>query len=605
MPDALSPEQLKRLPSGPGVYLMKDVRGAIIYVGKALNLRSRVNSYFQSPGRLDEKTRRLVKRAASLDFMVADSEQQALLMEMSLIKAHRPFFNIRLKDDKSFPYLKIDRQHEYPRLSVTRRVSDDGGYYLGPFADARSLRRTVRTLKQIFPLRHCRKPMDKKYPRACLWHHLGQCLAPCTGAASRREYAAAVNGLIRFLEGKQDSVIRKLAAKMETASEKLDFEAAARYRDQIQAIGEVIEEHRLAAVVRGEQDIIAFVRDDAQAYVEVFFIRNSHLTGREHYVLQGVHQEEPAAIMTGFVKQFYAASTHIPRRILLQYPIDDAAVIREWLQGRRGGAMEIKVPRRGQKKQLLELVVRNAAQSRERQQVKQLLAPRALTGALQELERELSLSAPPARIEGYDISNIQGKSAVGSMVVFDNGQPKTSAYRRFRIKTVLQADDYAMMGEVLRRRFQRRSGRDSGWEAPDLVLLDGGKGQLNAVRRVMAGIGAGDIPLASLAKKREEVFVPGRGRPIVLPRTAPGLKLLEQVRDEAHRFAVSYHHRLHQKRSLASALDEIPGIGPTRKRALLRQIGPVSKIRATSIEAIAAVKGMDTGLAARVKEYLG
>jgi excinuclease ABC subunit C len=603
--DTVSPEQIRRLPAVPGVYLMKDAKGAVIYVGKAINLHSRVSSYFQSSGRLDEKTRRLVAHVATLDYMVTDSEQQALLLEMSLIKAHRPYYNIRLKDDKSFPYLKIDRREDFPRLTVTRQPKDDGGYYLGPFADAKSLRRTVRLLNRIFPLRHCRKPMNREYPRACLWHHLGKCPAPCIGAIGKPEYAKITSGVIRFLEGKQDHIIRELEAKMEKASETLDFEAAAVYRDQLQAIGEVIEGNRQAAVVRGEQDVIAFVRDDNHAYAEVFFIRNSRLTGREHFILQGTSQETPEAIMAGFLKQFYAASTYIPKRILLQNPADDAEIIREWLQTKKGSAVSLIVPRRGQKKQLMELVIKNAGQSRERQHVRQMLQPRPLSGALEELAEKLKLPAPPGRIEGYDISNIQGKSAVGSMVVFENGLPKTSAYRRFRIKTVPQADDYAMLREVIGRRFKPERRHDPNWPSPDLVLIDGGKGQLNAVHRAFRDTGVSDVPLASLAKQREEIFLTGRSRPVILPRTSPGLRLLQQVRDESHRFAIGYHHRLHRKRSLASALDDIPGIGPVRKRALLRQIGPVNKIRGASLEAIAAIKGMNSELARRVKEYLG
>ena len=597
-------EQIKRLPTGPGVYLMKNARGTVIYVGKAVNLRNRVRSYFQSPARLDSKTQRLVGEIAALDYLVADSEERALLLELNLIKHHRPHFNIRLKDDKTFPYLKIDLKEGFPRLYSTRRLEEDGGRYFGPFSSAWAVKQTLRTVNQVFPLRHCRKPMNRKYPRPCLWHHLGKCLAPCTGEVSQRDYLVVVKEVIRFLEGKQDSVLRNLEKRMRRASESLVYEAAAKLRDQIAAIREVISAQRLATIVRGEQDAIAMTTDGDRAYVQVFFVRGSRLVGRDGFVLQGTEDESPETILSSFVKQFYASAPSVPRLILLQHPILEAAVIKDWLGHRRGSAVKLETPCRGHKKQLIEIVLANAEQGREQQRVKDILAPRALEGALEELQTLLKLPSLPQRIEGYDISNIQGTSAVGSMVVFEGGRPKSAAYRRFRIKTVPQADDYAMLREVMHRRFQRARQGDPRWVLPDLLLIDGGKGQLNAVNSVLKETGI-EIPLASLAKQEEEVFLPGRAASLRLPRRAPGLRLLQQVRDEAHRFAVSYHHNLHRKRSFKSELDSVPGIGPARKRALLRTFGSVPHIREAEIGQIAAVKGMTPKLAETLRMYLG
>jgi len=597
-------EQIKRLPTGPGVYLMKNARGTVIYVGKAVNLRNRVRSYFQSPARLDSKTQRLVNEIAALDYLVADSEERALLLELNLIKHHRPHFNIRLKDDKTFPYLKIDLKEDFPRLYTTRRLEEDGGRYFGPFSSAGAVKQTLRTVNQVFPLRYCRKPMNRTYPRPCLWHHMGKCLAPCTGEVSQRDYRVVVKEVIRFLEGKQDSVLKNLEKRMRRASDGMDYEAAAQLRDQIAAIREVISAQRLATVVRGEQDAIAMTSDGDRAYVQVFFVRGSRLVGRDGFVLQGTEDESPQTILTSFVKQFYASAPSVPRLILLQHPILEADVIKDWLGHRRGGAVKLETPRRGHKKQLIEMVLANAEQGREQQRIKDILAPRALEGALEELQSVLNLPVLPQRIEGYDISNIQGTSAVGSMVVFQDGRPKSAAYRRFRIKTVPQSDDYAMLREVMRRRFQRARQGDPRWVLPDLLLIDGGKGQLNAVKGVLEETGI-QIPLASLAKQEEEIFVPGRAASFRLPRRAPGLRLLQQVRDEAHRFAVSYHHNLHRKRSIKSELDSVPGIGPARKRALLRTFGSVPRIREAEISDIAAVIGMTPKLAETLRMYLG
>jgi len=598
-------EQLRQLPTSPGVYLMKDGQGNILYVGKAANLHHRVRSYFGAKQKLSPKLQRMPARVTDLDFFVTTSEQEALILELNLIKRHRPRYNVRLKDDKTFPYLKIDPSEDWPRVHITRRLEQDGGHYFGPFASAKSLRQTLKIIKGIFPFRSCSKAITGTDRRPCLEYYIGHCLAPCIGTASRQEYAEVIKEVILFLEGKQERVVRELESKMREAAEALDFEKAALLRDQIQAVDRGIEGQRIATTVRGEQDVIAFAQDKDQAYVQVFFIRNNKLIGRESFVLQGTQYEEPHQIMTNFIKQFYDSSPYIPPLLLLQYPVEDMTVIQDWLQSKRGRRVRIEVPRRGNKKQLVNTVAENAEQGLEQLKIRQLAPPKELDNALAEIKRELSLTRLPLRMEGYDISNIQGGAAVGSMVVFDKGKPKPAHYRRFRIKTVSGANDYAMLQEILKRRFKRSSDASDTWAIlPDLVLIDGGKGQLNAVRTVMAEVGAESVPTASLAKENEEIFIPDKTESILLARSSPGLKLLQRLRDEAHRFALSYHQKIRKRETFASALDTVPNIGPKRKRALLRQFGSIQAIKEATEEELASTRGMTKSLAKKVKEYL-
>ncbi len=598
-------EQIKGLPSRPGVYLFKDAGGNILYVGKAVSLRHRVGSYFGAGQKLTPKIGRMVSKIADLECFVTASEQEALILELNLIKRHHPRYNVRLKDDKTFPYLKIDLGEDWPRVHITRRLEENGGRYFGPFASAKSIRQTLKLLKGIFPFRSCSRPVTGTDTRPCLDYDIGRCLAPCIGAVSRQEYAEVIRQVILFLEGKQKRVVRQLKQQMERAAENMDFEKAARLRDQIQAVEQVVEGQRIAATVKGEQDVIAFSEDKDQAYVQVFFIRGGKLIGRESFLLQGTRYEEPGQIMSSFIKQFYASAPHIPPLLLLQHPVEDTAVLQDWLQAKRGNKVKIRVPRRGNKKQLVGIVAENARQGLEQLKIKQLASPKTVSAALEEIKRELDLPRLPARIEGYDISDIQGAAAVGSMVVFEQGKPRPAHYRRFRIKTVSGIDDYAMLGEVLKRRFKRGSDASGTWAAmPDLVLVDGGKGQLNAARTAMEEMGADSIPAAGLAKENEELFIPQRSKPIVLPRSSPGLQLLQRLRDEAHRFALGYHQRVRKKAAFASALDTVPGIGPKRKRALIRQFGSVKAIREAPLEELAAAKGMTRSLAQKVKENL-
>ena len=604
-------EQLKQLPASPGVYLLRDAAGDILYVGKAADLSQRVKSYFSPVQKLPPKLQRLVEQVHDIDFYVTNLEQEALILECNLIKRYRPHYNVRLKDDKTFPYIKIDRREEWPRVRFTRLLEEDGAHYFGPFASARSVRQTLKVIRAIFPFRSCTKTITGTDPRPCLQYHIRRCLGPCIGAVSREDYDEMIKQVLLFLEGKQDRVAGELKRKMKRAADILDFEKAAMFRDQIQAIDRVIEGQRIAATTSGEQDVIAFANDRDQAYVQVFFVRSNKLVGRDSFILEGTSSEEPEQIMASFIKQFYGPAPYIPPLLLLQYPVEDMAAIQEWLHSKRGSRVRIKVPTRGNGRHLVNIVAENAEQGLQQLKIKHLAAPATLTAALEEIERELHLSHTPSRLEGYDISNIQGTGAVGSMVVFEDGRPKPSLYRRFRIKTVSGANDYAMLQEVLRRRFKRITVEEgdaatpNAWSVlPDLVLIDGGKGQLNAALSVMKETGARSAPVASLAKENEEVFIPGRKDAIVLPGSSPGLQLLQRLRDEAHRFALGYHLKVRRKQTLGSSLDAVPGIGPGRRRALLKQFGSVRAIREATVEELATAKGMSPALAKKVKELL-
>ena len=607
MTNSVIVEQLRQLPASPGVYLLKDAAGSILYVGKAADLRHRLKSYFGGGQKLTPKLQRMVARVSELDFFVTNSEQEALILECNLIKRYRPWYNVRLKDDKTFPYLRISLGEDWPGVYITRRLEENGGRYFGPFASAKSVRQTLKVIKGIFPFRSCFRTITGTDPRPCLDYYIHRCSGPCVSAVSKKEYDEIIKQVILFLEGRQEAVVKRLENKMSRAAEALDFEQAALLRDQIEAINRVIEGQKIAAVIKGEQDVIAFAGDKDQAYVQVFFVRGGKLIGRESFVLRGTRSEEPRQIMTSFIKQFYSSSPYIPPLLLLQHPAEDAAVIEDWLQSKKGSRVHIQAPRRGNKKRLIDIVAENARQGLEHLKIKQMAAPTALAAALAEIEQELCLPRIPSRMEGYDISNIRGVAAVGSMVVFEEGRPKPAHYRRFKIKTVSGADDCAMLREVLRRRF-RRSGNASAADSwailPDLILVDGGKGQLNAALAAIHESGVDSVPIASLAKENEEIFIPRRAEPVILPRTSPGLQLLQRLRDEAHRFALGYYQKVHKRETFASVLDTIPGIGPRRKRTLLNRFGSVKGIREASEDELAATKGMTEGLAKKVKEYL-
>jgi len=607
-------EQLKALPAKPGVYLFKDNQGKVIYIGKAANLSHRIRSYFGASGSLSSKVQQLVQKINDLEFMVTDSEQEALILECNLIKKYHPRYNVRLKDDKTFPYLKIDTSEDWPGVYITRRFKNDGARYFGPFASASSVRKTLRLIKKIFPFRSCTKSIDGRDKRPCLDYYIHRCLGPCISAVSKQEYQEVINQVILFLEGKQELVLRELNSKMRASAQQLRFEKAALLRDQIQAIERVIEGQRIAIALKGEQDIIAMAQSEEQAYVEVFFIRNNKLIGRDHFVMEGIHDEKPGQIMASFVKQYYASASYIPSVILLQYLVGEMSVLTEWLKERRGGKIELQVPQRGAKKRLVNMVAENADKGLLLAKAKRMNLE-AITTGLQELKDRLCLPRIPLRIEGYDISDIRGTLAVGSMVVLEKGLPRPSHYRHFRVKMVTGADDYAMIQEILRRRFKRaviaRSDSDeaisqkSSWAVmPDLVLIDGGKGHLATALEVRQELGIDSIPMASLAKEAEDVFIPGKPDPVDIAKDSPALHILQRARDEAHRFAISYHQKLRSKRGIASILDDIPGIGPKRRKALLKKFGSIQAIKEASVEEISQTKGITLALAEKIKQCL-
>jgi len=592
------------LPAKPGVYLFKDKEGKVIYVGKAANLKSRVRSYFGTPSNLSSKTQRLVSNIQDLELVVTGSEQEALILECDMIKKHTPKYNASLKDNKTFPYLKIDISEDWPGVCITRRVQKDGARYFGPFASAGSVRKTLRLIKKIFPYRSCSKRIDGKDKRPCLDYYIHQCLGPCIGAVEKDEYREVINQVILFLQGKQELILRELNAKMKAAAQRLQFERAALLRDQIDAIENVIEGQRIATTLQGEKDIIGLAQNETLAYVELFSIRNNKLIGQDHFIMEGTQGDSPRQIMTSFVKQYYASASYIPYLILLQHPVDEPAVLSQWLGQQRGRKVELQVPQRGAKKKLVDTVAENAARGLELAQLQEMKAE-VISSGLQELKDRLRLPKMPRRIECYDVSNIQGTLAVGSMVVLEKGWPKPAHYRRFRIKTVAGADDYAMIQETLRRRFKRGMTGEGAWGiVPDLVLIDGGKGQLNAALEVRQELGLASIPMASLAKENEEVFIPGHPQPAYIPKDSPALHILQRARDEAHRFAISYHQKLRRKGFITSALDNIPGIGPKRKKALLRQFGSIEAIKEASLEELSQTEGITLALAKKVKEQL-
>ena len=604
------------------MYLMKNAKGAVIYVGKAAVLPNRLRSYFGSPAGLDRKTRRMVGELADFEFIVTDTEAEALILENTLIKRYRPYFNVRLKDDKTYPYLKIDLAEDFPRVYITRGVHDDGARYFGPFASAGSVRQSMDLVKKLFPYRSCSKKITGADPRPCLEYYIHRCVGPCAGLADREEYAAVVRQVILFLEGNTEIVTGQLRAKMEAASESMEFERAAALRDQIGAIQKFVEE-RTIKVESGkptDMDAIALSVAANETWVEVFFVRKGKLIGRDHYFMEGPQDDAPGAIVAQFVQQFYASALEVPPTILVQHapPGEDAAMLQGFLRQRRGGAVRLYQPRRGENRQLMQVVAENAEQGLAQHRAKWLNRSEAIQGALAELEEELSLPAAPRRMECYDISHIQGSNLVGSMVVFDDGKPRTRDYRRFKIKSVAQVDDYASMKEMLTRRFKRLSqaisstegegksdGKVDAWGTmPNLVIIDGGKGHLSAAREVMLHLGLEQIPLCSLAKENEEIFVPHTPEPIMLPRDSQALYLMQRIRDEAHRFAITFHRNLRSKSNLKSPLDMVTGIGQKRKRMLLRRFGSLQGIKEASVEDIAAVPGLTRSLALRLKQTI-
>jgi len=593
------------LPAQPGIYIFKDALNNIIYVGKAANLRHRVRSYFQQSSSLPEKTRQMVERIDKIEFVVTETEIAALILECQQIKKYRPHYNVMLKDDKSFPYIKIDIKNAWPTISITRRRYNDGARYIGRVPSAWSARQTYEFIKKNFPLRSCTKVFTGRETRPCLKYHIQRCPAPCIGAISREEYGELVRKIIAVLEGQEEIVHRELKRKMLEASRSLDYEKAAQLRNQIQAIDAVIASNKIPLNIRGEQDAIALARDESTACVRIFSVKDARLGGDEHFIMDDVRDETDAYLLQNFIQQYYSVAEHIPGLILLQAPIEQPLLVSQWLKEKKGSSVELRIPVKGAGLRLIGMVAENARQQLGIYKAGQSARPENLQ-VLSKLKDLLNLPGIPHRIEAFDISNIQGAHAAGSMVVFENGAPRPSLYRRFKIKSVLQADDYAMMSEMLRRRFAVHGDNTGGkWSAmPDLVLIDGGKGHLHAACSALREVQAADTPIISLAKENEDVFQPGLTGAVQISKSSHELHLLQRIRDEAHRFAVTYHRNIRAKKSRESALDSLTGIGPSRKKALVKRFGSVRNLKDASIEELASVTGITPDLAKRILDLL-
>jgi excinuclease ABC subunit C len=673
------------MPAKPGVYIFRDAKDKVVYVGKAALLRNRVRSYFGSMHGFEAKTRRLVEQIADIDFILTGTVQEALLLEATLVKRHQPFFNVRLKDDKHYPYLKVDLKEHWPRVEITRRVLNDGARYFGPFASAGSVRRTLDLVKKLFPWRSCTKVITGEDPRPCLEYYIHRCVGPCASLCTKEEYDTVIGQTIMFLEGRREEIARDLRKEMQVASGHLEYERAARLRDQVQAIERTTEQQVMEVRDRTDMDVFGLAREDQEAYVQVWFVRKGNVIGRDNFQLDGTVDEPDKHVLASFIEQFYESAPFVPPRVLLPIKVEDSELIEQVLSERRGRPVRLMVPARGEKKQLVQRAVANALESLRQARARWLADSGKKREALEQLQDALSLPELPARIECYDISTIQGTSAVGSMVVFVDGVPRSKEYRKFRIKWVAGQNDFAMMQEVLKRRFWKvrretegeganegtperpehedtdravvnealrgpnagavmtepngaarrtrgdgatsRSGFDSSASAgefdastgsartdggtsreydesfgtmPDLVIVDGGKGQVSAAHDAMRNLGVGQIPLAGLAKRFEELYVKDVSEPIVLDRTSQALYLVQRIRDEAHRFAITYHRGVRSKAGIQSALDSIQGIGPKRKKALLRKFGSVKGIREAGVEEVAATPGFTRALAEKV-----
>lgn len=613
---------LDNLPARPGVYLHKDASGNVLYVGKAINLRSRVRSYFHS--NVDSgKTLRLRQHIADIEVIITDTELEALLLEMNLIKKYQPRYNVRLKDDKRYPYIKVHWNDPFPKVTVTRRMVKDGSRYFGPYTSAWAVHQTLDLLRKIFPYLTCDRVITGNDERACLYFDIKLCNGPCIGAVNQAEYRDVIRKLMEFLDGKSDAIVKEVEAKMAAAAADLQFERAAEYRDQLKAIESIVAKQKVISTADTDQDVIAFAREQGDACVQVFFIRHGKLIGREYFMLDGAEDETDDAILSEFLTQFYEDAAYIPKEVLLPHEVEEAQVIAEWLKQKRSTKVAIRVPRRGRKRELVEMATDNARDTLSALR-QQWAADRSKhVEAMSELQEALNLPGPPARIECYDISHTQGKQTVASMVVFVQGAPQKSDYRRFNVRTVGN-DDYGAMREVLIRRFQRYKDTLAGelhdpgqisqigkqkataWAIlPDLLIVDGGKGQLAVAEEVLRSFDLADeVPLAALAKEEEELFIPGRPAGILLPRRSEALYLVQRVRDEAHRFANESHRRQRAKVGVASILDGVPGVGPKRRQALLKHFGSLDAIRRATVEDISAVPGITPDVAESVKAYL-
>lgn len=610
---------LATLPDRPGCYLMKDREDQLLYVGKAVNLKNRVRSYFHSPGQQTQKTRRMVSLIDHIEWIVVDSELEALILEMNLIKKNRPPFNVQLKDDKRYPYIKISFQDPYPKISVTRQLESDGARYFGPYTSVWAVNQTLDLLRRIFPYHTCDRDLTGADQRACLYYDIKLCPAPCTGKISRDDYRASMENIASFLSGDTDEIIDSLTAKMNDDAEALRYEAAAIRRDQIRAIERVVERQRIVTTDELNSDVLAMARIENEACVQVFFIRKGKLIGQDYFIMNETEDENDEEILSGFIKQFYSKSVNVPDRMYLPIEIEERRIIQQWLrQDRRNPKVQLQVPKSGNPKELVSMATENAIETLRALKTQWANDTHKQSQSLAELETALELPRTPNRIECYDISNTQGTLSVGSMVVFEQGIPRKAHYRRFNIKTVEGPNDFESMTEVLTRRLKRwqsaqeKDNRTGGRidEAfallPDLIIMDGGKGQLGRAVEVLREFDLfGRISVVGLAKREEELFRPFESDPILLPRRSEGLYLVQRVRDEAHRFAITAHRNRRTRSGLTSELEKIPGIGPVKRKALMKKFGSTEGIaKATAFE-LTRVSGITQSNADAIRAYFG
>jgi excinuclease ABC subunit C len=615
---------LKNLPLKPGVYLMKDERGTIIYVGKAKKLRNRVRSYFNSSAEHSLKTLRLRENIRDIDFIVEENEVKALILEETLIKRYKPHYNISLKDDKRYPYIRIRWHEAFPKVETTRRIENDGSRYFGPYVAMWAVQNTLQTLRKAFPYLTCDRDITGRDPRACLFYDIRLCCAPCIGVVDQQQYRAMIGELMDVLSGRSEQVVTRLNSEMHASAEALDFEKAAAIRDQLKAIEFITRQHKAVSSDFTDRDVIAVARDDGDAVVQILFIRNGKLIGSDSRALSGSEGESDSEILEAFIKRFYSETAEVPSEVVLPHNIEEARILQRWLRDKRSGKrVQISVPQRGDKKSLVDVAQENAEEALRMMRAQWEADAHRQTTALAQLQQSLELPTPPNRIECYDISTTQGTAIVASRVVFVQGVPRKAEYRKFNIRTVSHkgSDDYQSMREALTRRFLRwktaveapekplvgENDHDETWRLlPDLLMVDGGKGQLGVAAEVLQEFGLQQrVPLVSLAKQFEEIYRPGEPAPLILPRRSEALYLVQRIRDEAHRFAITSHRQRRTKQGLTSQLESVPGIGPAKRKALLKAFGnSISAIRAASVDDLTAVPGISRRLAETLKEAL-
>ena len=606
--DNATPELWQSLPNVPGVYLMKASDGTVIYVGKAIRLRSRVRSYFRDKS-TSGLTSQMVRYITEVDYIVTETEVEALILENNLIKAHQPRYNVKLKDDKRYPYLRVTTDEPFPRIHITRKAENDGTRYFGPFVHVRSTRQVLKQLTKFFPIRTCTLPLtetENKY-RVCLDYHIGRCPGPCADKISVTDYDEIVRKVCQFLSGNTDAVVKELTEQMEAAAEALDFETAVKYRDTLKDVQQAITTQNMDSVSAADEDVIGIAARTDIACVQLLRVRDGKLLEREHYYLNDADPESLATALSAFISQYYQNAVFVPKTVVLPIPIQSVELIESWLSEKRGSRVGLLMPRAGRLRKLQTLASKNA-EILLTQREQNVVYSSGVEPALVELQELLDLKHPLRRIEAYDISNLGDRFAVGSMVVLEDGKPASSEYRRFKIQSVEGQNDFAMMQEVITRRFRRALADDEKFnKLPDLMLIDGGKGQLSAAQaamKVFATSDLPDIPMIALAKRIEEIFVPSKSEPIVLREDNPTLHMIQRLRDEAHRFAITYHRRIRQKSLSASVLDEIPNVGPRRKQALLQHFGSIEAIREASLDGLLSVKGIPRSVAENIRKHL-